>query len=101
AVLVDLPALAGDRAVEEVAGVELQPGLRGQNLERTAGLRLDHARAEPHRPPASVQDEVVVVALADGDLLVLRLDTGADGRRLSEVEGRARNRSQLPGGDEA
>ena len=51
-------------------------------------------------PACAVEDEVVVVALAELDLLVVGVDARADGSRLAEVERRARDRPQLAGRDQ-
>lgn len=88
-------------AVEEVAAVELHGGLVGQHLDRAArsgfpdrGRRLDAVRG------LAVEDPVVVVARAVAQLLVVGADALADGVRLAEVEGRARDVGDLSGGDQ-
>ena len=44
AMSVDLPALSRDGAVEEVARVELEAGLRGAHVERASALWIDEPR---------------------------------------------------------
>src|SRR5437870_4982789 len=88
AMLVDMARLARDRAVEEIAGVELQAGLRRRDIERSAALRIFELRGVT-QPRVATQDPVMVVALAVLDLLVIRVDARADRGRLPEVERRA------------
>src|SRR2546422_7386012 len=65
---VSLSALAVDRAVEEVPGVELDPGLRGEDLHHTAGFRLRDARRKRQPAPGMVDYKVVIVALPEFQL---------------------------------
>ena len=83
-------AHADERAVEERAGVELQPRLGGQHLERSSACRLQHMGCERERVVASVDDEVVVVAAA----------ARTDRRRDAEVQRRAVDGTDLAGRNE-
>ena len=42
--LVDLAAFPGNRAVEEIAGVELHTGLSGPNFHHASGRVLNYCR---------------------------------------------------------
>ena len=87
--LIGLPALADDRPVQEVAGVELDAGLVRPDLQHAAALRILDPGRQGRRSAAASQDEVVVVAALDlGDPL-------ADGVRRGEVEGRPGDRRDL------
>ena len=99
-VAVHRTALAGDRAVEEVPRVELHARLRRRDVHDAAGGRLAHRDDAPERAGVAVEHPVVVVALAVRDLLVLRVDAGADRGGGAEVERRALHRPQLAGRDE-
>ena len=58
-------ALSGDRAIEEVPGIELDAGLRGADVERTAAARVDDAhcmRQTLPRVAAAIEHPVVIVA---------------------------------------
>src|SRR5439155_1165600 len=63
AMLVNMAGFACDCAVEEIAGVELQPGLRRRDIERSAALRILELRGVT-QPRVAIQDPVMVVALA-------------------------------------
>ena len=89
-----------DRAVEEVARVELDPRLGGEDLERAAALRLDDPGDLAQLARLAAQHEVVVVAAAALQLLVGRVDARADRCRLAEVERRAVDRLHLAGRDQ-
>ncbi len=97
---VDLAALAGDRAIEEVAGVELHSRLRGGHLHRAAGRRLvdAHDTLEPGR--RAREDHVVVVAAAEGDLWMIGVNACANRRGLAEVEWRPFDGGEVSHGDE-
>ena len=96
AMLVNMAGFACDCAVEEIAGVELQPGLRRRDIERSAALRILELRGVT-QPRVAIQDPVMVVALAVLDLLVIRVDARADRGRLAEVERRAVDGCELAG----
>jgi len=74
-----LAALAVQGAIQEIAGVKLQGRLGGPDLEDAAGLRLVHFRRLGEPGAGLVEHPVVVVALAELDLLVVGFDAGADG----------------------
>ncbi len=51
-------------------------------------------------PAGGVEDEVVVVATTEADLLVVGIDARTDGHGLGEVEGRSRHGPNLARRDE-
>src|SRR4051794_17311973 len=86
-------AFAGDGAVQEIAGIELQTWLGGRDLHRATTRRLDDSRRKKQRVcrgAVPIQHPVVVVAVAVANLGVLPLvDSRSDCRRRAEVEWRA------------
>ena len=97
---VGLAAAALDRSIQEVAGVELHARLGGGDLHDPAADRIGDARAHRMVPGGCAEHEVVVVAPAKPDLLVVGVDELADPPRLGEVKRRARHRAQFAGGDQ-
>src|SRR5262245_57382908 len=95
--LVDDSAFPRDRAIEEVAAVELDARLGRVDLERAAGLRLAHPGRGRQIPILTDNDVVEVVpiriAAGFGDVLSDRLER-------PEVEWRARGRGDLAGRDQ-
>jgi len=89
-----------DRAVEEVAGIELEAGCVREHLEGAATLRVGHARGKPRRAAEAEVVGVVVAARAD-ELRVGYADAFADGVGAAEVERRAFDGRAFAGGDEA
>src|SRR5258708_28487484 len=85
---IDLAALAMKRAVEEVASVELDARFRGKHFQHTAALRIPNASSKRRRSGHMVEDEVMVVAFAEFQLLVIVLDTLSNRSGLPEVERR-------------
>src|SRR6185312_16380033 len=81
-------AFAAQRAVEEVAGIELQAGLVGQQLHDAPAMRGFDPRSEAHAI-ALHQTIIVIVAAAAPQLLVIGSDTRADRFELAEIERRA------------
>src|SRR5204863_6603670 len=87
-------ALSGDSA-EEIPGIELNAGLRCQNLERAAALRIDEPSRRLQARDAAVNDPVLIVAAAVFQLHVVFGNTGADRRGLTKVEGRSLDRGHI------
>src|ERR1019366_7466751 len=85
--LIGPAAFAGELAVEEVAGIELQPRLSGQDLQHATRGRFRHARHEAELPQRLIDDPVVVVTVAELKLLVVLTNARADGRRGAEIKG--------------
>src|SRR5579883_2992504 len=98
---VGVPALADHPPSQEVAGVELQPGRRREEVEHTPGARVFEPRDGPQRAGGAVEHEVVIVAVRENDLLVSAVaNVKADWRWVAEIEGRARHGAQLAGRNE-
>ena len=81
--------LAGDGAVEEVAAVDLDAGLVGEDLEVDAGGGAVKLRGGSVDVAGGIQHPVVVIAVAVADLLVVGGDAVADEVCRAEVERRA------------
>src|SRR6266571_2914369 len=100
AMSVDLPALSRDAAVEKVAGVELDAGLRGAHVERASTFRINETRRVDERHCAAIDHPVVVVPVAVTQLRMRLVDTRADGRGDTEIEWRSLDRRDLARGNE-
>lgn len=86
---VGFAALAGDRPVQEIPGVELETWLGRADLHDPAALGLNHPRRQVHLPAPAPEDKIVVVPAFDlGDAF-------ADGMRRREVERRVLDRPDL------
>ena len=97
---VNLATLPVDCAIEEVPGVELHPGLRGQDLHHAAGFRLRDARRKRQAVSGAVDYKVVIVALSEFQLLVVRIDARTDRCRLAKVERGALDLPEFAGGNQ-
>jgi hypothetical protein len=62
------PLLAHHRTGEEVAGVYLQAGLCGQQLEHPARTRIFEPRRPPQTAGRAAQHEIMVIAARDDEL---------------------------------
>lgn len=92
ALSVDSTAWANQRPVQIVAGVELQPGCVGQDLENAACRRLQSpCRGGEHTGGWRTQHPVMVIAVTANDLLVGYPNAGADRRPMGKVEGSPAN----------
>ena len=73
-------ARADQAAVEEVAAVQLESGLRSLDLEPSAASRLfDPCDRDDRSPVFAIDDEVVVVASGDAELVEVVVDPYAEG----------------------
>jgi hypothetical protein len=73
---IDSACFPGDAAVEKIAGIELQPWLGCENVQRSSRRRLRDMRREHQRiggRSSAVENEVVIVAVAIPNLRVLTL----------------------------
>ena len=95
--LVHHTAHSCQRTIQMIAAIELHAWLGGPHFHHAAGLWLLHARGEREGFAATVQHEVVIVAL--GEAHVVR-DVVADAARLGEVEAGAFDGRQFAGWDE-
>jgi hypothetical protein len=98
---VDLAPLAGESAVEEIAGVELNARFGRRYLHHAPGGRLRNPGREIQPTDRLVQNEVVVIAVAEQELLVLFTDPRSDGAWLTEIHRQAFDGTNLAGRDEA
>ena len=89
-----------DRAVEEVAGIELNARLGCRDVERTSGRWVYNVYHLAQGSHFSVQDEVVVVTIASLDLLIIRTDALTDSMWLPEIERRTLHRPDLTSRDQ-
>ena len=87
AVGIDLSAFAGARSLHLVACIELHPRLGCQHLQHSSADRFGDARRQPQRARRTIENEIVIVAAAYADLLIVGVDARADGSGLAEVEG--------------
>src|SRR5579872_418101 len=75
------PALSGDRTIEVVARIDLQARLIGQQLQHASGARRLEARRQLQFSGIA-KTEIVVVALAMEQLLVIAANPRPDRRRF-------------------
>src|SRR5215211_389941 len=95
------PAAGADqRPVQEVAGVELDARLVGDDLQDPAAPGLDDPGGQLQAAAVPVEHPVVVVAAADDQLLEAVADAGADGGRVPEVHRGAGHGVDGPGRDQ-
>ena len=97
AALVDVAFLSGDGAVEKISRVELDAGLRGRDLQHATARGFVDARGQTEAVAFPVDHKVVIVAVAEDQLLVAVVDARADLRRRGEVERRALDRAKFAG----
>ena len=92
-----------ETAVEEVTTIELDSGFLGQDFHEAPAGRLMHRGGEGHLAlfVALVEYEIVVVAEAELELLILLANVPAYCFGGGEIKGSALDRAQFPGGDEA
>src|SRR5579862_4872997 len=83
--LVAATAFAGAVTVEEITGVEHNPGLGGMNFQSTSRLRVENARGQFRGFSIAVQRVAVVVT--DGFTLHL-INSPADGGGRGEIHRR-------------
>src|SRR6266851_657668 len=95
------PALANSCAVKEIAGIKLDAGFGGPDFHDAAGSGLEDARGERFAlVHGHAQDEVVIVAAAEFQLLVGLIDARPDGGGFAKVEGRVRHVAKFAGGNQ-
>src|SRR5262245_15501847 len=98
--LVDAAAFAGDRTVQEVAGIKLKPRFGRGDVERSPTLWIDHSRRGLKPIASAIQHPVVVVSAPVLQLDVDRVYARTDRRRLLEIERRPLHRRELSGWNE-
>ena len=87
--------LAGFPAVKEIAAVELQAALVGDDFNATSAHRIHNLADQSH--PFPVQAPVVVVATTETELLVLLPDKLTNGMGRAEIERRPFHGGNLAG----
>ena len=92
-------AFAFSFSVEEIAAIELDTGLVGENFHQPSGGGFVDGGSELHSRSVSAQHPVVVVAIAVVQLQVVVVDALTDSGRLIEIEWRACHSHQFTGGD--
>ena len=90
-----LAAVANERSVEEVARVELHARFGRPNLHQPSGVRFIYRHRLAQSAGFAIEHEVVVIAAAVLDLLIVCADARADRRRLAEVKRRSLDRRKL------
>src|SRR3954466_2588821 len=60
--------LSGGRTVEKVSGIDLQPGLVGEQFEHAAGRGLGESRSETRLAAWRREAEIMVIAAANAEL---------------------------------
>ena len=97
---VDMPIFPRDRSIEEIPRVELHSGLRRRNFQHASARRFVDASRERQPCALTIDDEIMVVAMAEHELFIVVIDPRADLRRSREIKRRAFHRTQLARGDQ-
>src|SRR4030081_2947986 len=97
--LVNLPVLPGDCAVQKIAGIKLHSGLIGPHLHYAPGRRLINFGSLSQLASAAVQHPIVVVAFATTQLLIVVVDASADRSGFAKVERSAVHSGEFSGGN--
>ena len=99
AVGVEHAALAADGAIKKVAAVKLDSRLSCEDLQNSSARGFVNFRGSLQLSVGSlVQHPVVIVSLSEFQLLVVLIDSRADGCRFLEIERTTGNRAQFPVG---
>ncbi|KIU01310.1 hypothetical protein QU38_02255, partial [Staphylococcus aureus] len=85
---------------EMVARIELQPRLARMEIEHAARDRIEQCRHRAVSSARRVDHEIMVIAMAAPQLLVVAVDRIADSPGRAEVEGSAGNFGKRPGRDQ-
>src|SRR5947208_1768736 len=93
--IVNLAALANEFSVQEISGVELQTGFGSNDFQHAATGRIMDAGSELQLTRFFVQNPIMIVTFAEFELLILLIDTRADGGRFAEIKGRPFDRPQF------
>src|SRR5713101_6242235 len=80
---------AGAPTTEKIPGVELNPRLGGENPQNPAAVRLIDFGRFRQFVRRMIQHKVVIVAMTEAQLCVVRIDPLSDFMRLAKVEWRA------------
>src|SRR5262249_37470930 len=100
ALLINPAALAGEDPLEEIAGIKLHPGSGGKHFEHPAGGWFVTEPSQANLPRRFVEDEIVIVTLAELKLRVGFVDARADGSGFAEIKRRAFDGRQFACGNQ-
>ncbi len=93
--LIGIPPFAYLTAVEKISGVELHARFCGPNLHHAPGSWFEHFRRLSQRLRVSIQNPIVIVAIADFELLIALTDSCSNRHWLCEVERRTFHTAQF------
>jgi len=88
AALVRVAIFPDDLPIQKIAGVELNAGLRGPNFKRTSTAGFVDARRQLQAIllRMGIDHKIVIVSVAQHELLVVIVDARPDFRRRREIE---------------
>src|SRR5262245_5873000 len=95
--LVNAAPLAFDGAVQKIAGIELDARLCRKDFHHPSTRGLIHADGAPKRAAGKVEHPVVIITLAEDQLFVLLVDSGANGCRFCKIHWSALDAPQFAG----
>src|SRR3982751_4775976 len=93
--LINLPTLSSQRAIQKVSRVELDARFGRPHLHRSSGPWFPNLGRESEHTHPTVDDKVVIVAIAKFYLLVLSIDSQTYCGAARKVERSAGNGLQL------
>ena len=85
-VLIHLTVLAGDCSIKKVAGIKLNSRLVSPDLHHPPCRWFLNFRRLNKLSPATVEHKIVIVPLAELKLLMVIVDAGANGGKLTKIE---------------
>src|SRR5262245_5708840 len=97
---IDPPSFPNERSIEKISSVELQSRFSRKYFQPSPSVGLVNSRSQRQFTHRLVRHPIVVIAVAESQLLIQRMDTGADGCWLTKVERRALDGSPLSGWNE-
>src|SRR5712691_2627565 len=78
--------LAGDRTIEKIPGVKLHSGFGREDSQDPAASRLIHFGRFRQLARRMIQYEVVIIAMTEAQLCVVRIDPLSDCMSLTKIE---------------
>ena len=93
--LVRFPALAFDRAVQEIAAVKLDSRLIGRDFQHAPAAWIVEFGGFRQFPALAVQHPVMVIAMTPVQLFIVRVNPRSNGGRFAKIKGRRFHRLQL------
>ena len=97
--IVDFAILAGQRAIQEIAGVKLHAWFGSPDLHDPAGAGIVDSGPQSLCSHSSIEHKVVIVTLSELQLLIRFVDALANLSRAHKVEWRAAHAAQFTGRD--